>query len=70
MKFILKLVMSSAYFLPSSVSFTPFESKEYCERALTEAKKSWVVVERESKCVDLEKQDEIKKLKQRIKDLQ
>lgn len=69
MNFILKLVMSSAYFLPSTATFTPYDSKESCEFALKEAKKIWATVNDQSECIDIERQRKIESLQKQIKDL-
>ncbi len=55
MNYILITVMSSAMFLPTTITTTSFDSMEACELALREVKKEWVTVNGKSRCVDLAK---------------
>lgn len=69
MSFILKLVTSSAVFFPTNVTITAFDTKVHCEQALIEAKKQWQTVSHESKCIDLEKEAEIRAVQEKLKEL-
>lgn len=68
--FILKLVTSSAFFLPSNLSVVYFDNKASCELALKEMKKEWLTVNDKSSCINLEVQNQIDDLKQQVKKLQ
>lgn len=69
MNFILVLVTSSAYFLPSSISMTTFNDEVTCNQALIEAKKHWQTVNVESKCINLENEVKKEELEKQLKEL-
>jgi len=65
MGFILIIVSSYAYFIPSFTTITEFSTLDSCEIALAEANKQYATVERLSKCIDVKKEKErIKKRKE------
>lgn len=70
MNFLLVIIMSSAYFLPSTILITPFDSMLNCQTALNEAKKQWVTVDLKSYCIDTKKQAEIQEAKKKLKELE
>ncbi len=66
MGFVLMLVTSSAMFLPTNITMTPFDSMENCLVALSEAKEEWQTINNKSRCIDLAKEAKIKKAKQAL----
>ena len=67
--FILMLYTSSFFLQPKTLTMTTFETKELCQQALVEAKKEWVTMNFESKCVDLNKETEIQAKEKELKRL-
>lgn len=69
MNFVLMIVMSSAVFLPSTFTMTPFDSETSCRQALVEANKQWSTVNDQSKCIDLDKEAKKRDLQKQLKEL-
>lgn len=58
--YVLLLVMSPFVFVPNHYTMTTFDTKDACQQALIIAKKQWSTIDDKSKCIDLEKDEEIR----------
>lgn len=67
--FVLLIVTSSFVFQPKSFNMVTFSTNELCQQALVEAKKQWSTINDQSKCIDLEKEAEIRNKELELKKL-
>lgn len=69
MNFLLIIVTSTVFFQPKSYVTTTFQTEAACRQALFEFNKNWATIRSESKCVDLEKEHEIRLQESKLKSL-
>lgn len=65
--FILLIVTKAISMQPANFKIIEFQSKEACELALEQAKKFWITVNIDSRCIDVAKETKIKDLKNELK---